>query len=513
MKPSDELFSLIKSLTPHEKRHFRLYVAFSSVGKEASYMRLFDAIGKMEVYDEALLKKKYSNERFIKQFAYNKNYLLHSIAKSMTLYHSENSVQLQLMEMLKQIEFFFKKEQYILCRKWIKKAKEIAIKHEVNQMVTHLLLCETKIEIINNNPLRVSELIDVQIEGLEKQIVNLRYKKAVQMLHSMLLKGNATNKHQQATLEKIHADYKLDQIKEGADFGSQYYFYAANSLYYLIHKLPKKQAVYTEKIVALLETKAHFINDEPKVYVAALYNHCVAILKIGQSKEVLKYIKKMRAFATKDTEHLNQIALPFAYILSYELELHTNITTGEIDKAIATENTITSMLEAFGKNIPTSAQLIIIYNMAMAFFLAAKYEKSLDWLQAILDEHRAECNADMYMAARLLFLLNHFELGNDMYIENSVDSTVRYLKNKQQLGIIENTLLTFLRQKSKQLKTVTNKKEWEALHQNLQPELLNSTSVINKYMDINSWLLAKISGKNIVEVIKQQYDKKVKKQK
>jgi hypothetical protein len=511
MKPSDELFGLIKSLTPHEKRHFRLYVAFSSAGKEAGYLRLFDAIDKMEVYDEAALKKKYSSERFIKQLAYNKNYLLHSIAKSMALYHSENSVQIQLMEMLKQIEFFFKKEQYALCRKWIKKAKEMAIKNELYIVSVHLLSWETKIEMTLTNPAQSIALIDAQVVTLEKQITNLRYKKAVQLLHNILLKGNDANKKSQpTTLEKIYTDYKLDQIEANADFGSQYYFYAANSLFYLIHKLPKMQAVYTEKIVALLETKAYFIEEEPKVYVAALYNHCVAILKIGQSEEVLKYIKKMRAFAVKDAEHLNEIALPFAYMLSYELELHTNITTGAVDKAVALENTITSMLATFGKNIPVNAKLIIIYNMAMAFFMAPQYEKSLDWLHIILDEHRADCNADMYMAARLMFLLNHFELRNDMYIENSVDSTVRYLKNKKQLGTIENAILSFLRQKSKQLNVGVDKKEWKILHHKLQPELLNNANVINRYIDFNSWLLAKINGKSIATVVKQQYLKKAK---
>jgi len=45
MKPSTELFDLIRSLSQSEKRYFKVYASKHVIGKENNYVRLFEAIG------------------------------------------------------------------------------------------------------------------------------------------------------------------------------------------------------------------------------------------------------------------------------------------------------------------------------------------------------------------------------------------------------------------------------------------------------------------------------------
>lgn len=71
MKPSTELFDLIKSLTKSEKRFFKLHSALQSSDK--NYLRIFDAIDKQKAYDEEGLKKLFAKEQFIKHFPSEKN--------------------------------------------------------------------------------------------------------------------------------------------------------------------------------------------------------------------------------------------------------------------------------------------------------------------------------------------------------------------------------------------------------------------------------------------------------
>jgi len=52
MKPSNELFDLIKSLSKSEKRFFKLQSSLQSGDK--NYVRLFDCIDRMEEYDEEI---------------------------------------------------------------------------------------------------------------------------------------------------------------------------------------------------------------------------------------------------------------------------------------------------------------------------------------------------------------------------------------------------------------------------------------------------------------------------
>jgi hypothetical protein len=66
MKPSTELFKLIKSLTKSEKRFFKLSSSLQAGDK--NYLKLFDFIEASNEYDESALKDTFHNETFIFRF-------------------------------------------------------------------------------------------------------------------------------------------------------------------------------------------------------------------------------------------------------------------------------------------------------------------------------------------------------------------------------------------------------------------------------------------------------------
>ena len=128
MKPSTELFDLIKSLTKSEKRFFKLSSSLQSGDK--NYLKIFDTIEKQEIYDEDAIKDAYKNETFIKHFPSEKNHLYKLILKSLRSYHSDNSASSQLKQEIKNIELLFRKALFKECGKFLKRAKKIAYKNE-----------------------------------------------------------------------------------------------------------------------------------------------------------------------------------------------------------------------------------------------------------------------------------------------------------------------------------------------------------------------------------------------
>ncbi|MEY2639210.1 MAG: hypothetical protein RIR90_692, partial [Bacteroidota bacterium] len=52
-RPTDQLFQLIKSLDKAEKRNFKLYAKRNTAGADLKVVQLFDALDKLEEYDEA----------------------------------------------------------------------------------------------------------------------------------------------------------------------------------------------------------------------------------------------------------------------------------------------------------------------------------------------------------------------------------------------------------------------------------------------------------------------------
>ena len=102
MKPSTELFDLISTLTKSEKRFFKLQSSLQSGDK--NYVRLFDLIEKMEVYDEETVKSTFRGEKFINHLPSEKNHLYKLILKSLRSYYSETSVSSMLKQEIKNVE-------------------------------------------------------------------------------------------------------------------------------------------------------------------------------------------------------------------------------------------------------------------------------------------------------------------------------------------------------------------------------------------------------------------------
>src|SRR5690348_9523074 len=96
-RSTDALFQLIKSLEKSEKRNFKLYVRRNSSTEDLKVIRLFDALDKMEVYDEnLLLKKNKSNKK--QQLSNIKAHLYKQILSSLRLIKNEDNIDIQLHE-------------------------------------------------------------------------------------------------------------------------------------------------------------------------------------------------------------------------------------------------------------------------------------------------------------------------------------------------------------------------------------------------------------------------------
>ncbi|MDP4247215.1 MAG: hypothetical protein Q8932_15345, partial [Bacteroidota bacterium] len=92
-RSSDALFQLVKSLEKSEKRNFKLYVKRNSTSEDLKIIQLFDALDKMEGYDEEQLLKR--NKSIKKQQLSNaKAHLYRQILSSLRLIHNEENIDI-----------------------------------------------------------------------------------------------------------------------------------------------------------------------------------------------------------------------------------------------------------------------------------------------------------------------------------------------------------------------------------------------------------------------------------
>ncbi len=118
---NDHLFQLIHSMSSSEKRYFKRN-ALIAKDADANYLKLFDALNKMKVYDEAALVKK----KIVKHLASERKYLYEVILRSLRNYSSEESVRAQISDLILDADNLFKRGLYDQSEKRLKKAHRLA---------------------------------------------------------------------------------------------------------------------------------------------------------------------------------------------------------------------------------------------------------------------------------------------------------------------------------------------------------------------------------------------------
>jgi hypothetical protein len=98
-RSTDELFQLLKSLDKGEKRSFKLYMKRSSGGEDLKIVALFDALDKMDEYDEKVLLNR--NKSIMKQQLSNmKASLYKQLLASLRQTKDEENIDMHLNEQM-----------------------------------------------------------------------------------------------------------------------------------------------------------------------------------------------------------------------------------------------------------------------------------------------------------------------------------------------------------------------------------------------------------------------------
>lgn len=144
-KVQDALFQLILTLTKAEKRNFKLYINRNSSNAELKIAELFDAIDKLDDYDEVLLLKKLSSIKK-PQLANLKAHLYKQILASLRLIKTSESIDLELHEQLDYARILYNKGLFMQSLKILEKVKEQSIVYSQDSLLIQAISLEKKLK-------------------------------------------------------------------------------------------------------------------------------------------------------------------------------------------------------------------------------------------------------------------------------------------------------------------------------------------------------------------------------
>lgn len=418
MVKKGNLFLLIKSLSKSEKRYFRIYAEMS--GRDVNYLQLFDVIDGQKEYDESEIRKKLKGKRFLSQLHVTKIYLTELILKALKNYHSDNSIQSKLLDLLKDIELLFDKELYDLCYYKIQKTEDLASKYEKLPLLIEVLFWKRKLALA--------------ISVNRKDI------------HSLLIKENgaieqmkALNTYWQHTINigrLINDDIFLRElsVKEiDNTYALQSRILHSHILYSLcfIKGDIKGAEKHISDLIKLLEEFPERIKEDPHSYVTAIGNKIGLYLADKRWDEIPALIHKIRELPLKYKQKNESKLTVRLWLRTFNVELEMYRDSRQLEKGIVLMDEIQQFIEKRRKIIPADYVLLLYYQFANIYFLKKEYVKSLHWLNEIINSNFGDIREDIQSYARILNLIVHFELNNIIVLRYAVDSCRRFLKKKR----------------------------------------------------------------------------------
>lgn len=506
-RSKDSLFALIKSLTKSEKRYFSLYISSHAGSETARYKKLFNVLDKMNEYDEEKIFKK---ERSIRpsQLHNLKAHLYNELLTALRLLHSSKNLDIQIREQIDFAKILYNRGLVLQSLKVLDRTKALAKANSHFILTLEILQFEKNIEShhITRSIKGRAETLGKETDYFLEQIgeVASLSNLALRLYGLYLEKGHVSNEKESRELE-IFFKKELENIHyHQHSFYGKAYLHQAYCWYYYIQLDFSRYYQHSFKWVKLFSDYPKAKSEEPFLYLKGLHNLANAVFMTGQHEGLKKNIEELETFYCEAKKYNENLTVQ-SFVYLYTAKLNYHFLTGKFSEGLYLVDEIEEQLKKFGRYIDAHRVLVFDYKIACLYFGAGDPEKTIDYLNKIINLKVGHLRSDLQCFARLLHLIAHYELGNTELLGYLIKSVYRFLSKMQNMDAVLKEIFNFLRAslasepEDLMPRFVKLKKKLAAIAKN------KFASRSYQYLDIVSWLESKVSGEPVEKIIQKKF--------
>ena len=511
MKVSDDLFQLIKSMSKSEKGYFKKFASKHTIGEKNIYVKLFDAMDRIDEYNELLIKKKFAGEKFADKLYSTKNYLFNLILKALSSYHAEKFAVSKLNMMMIELNVLFEKGLYKQFRTLLNKA--IAMAAENDKPIYLALLYNKALTSLatdyyaNNEELNYEKLKLDSMNNLKNLVLNEEYHILYNDMFMFTREtGNIRNEKDLDKLNTIFNSPLLQNSALATTFDSKFKCYTVLGHYYRIINDKKNWLKYRKELIHLMESDKKYIKENPRSYILALNNYLHACVVTDNYPEYEIYIKKLKLFSKQFEDKKEFLDIQSRiFLLISDLELNYAIRSLKTENLKTIIITIETGFAKFRNSISENRKLSIYNRIAYACFLIRDYDKSIEYLNRILNASNPKIEPEQHIFARIRSLIVHFEAGNYDLLEYTVKSTRRFLERSNRIYKFEKLILDFITKAMNYSEDDQRLGLYEELKYSIE-KISNDKFEKNilEQFDFVSWIESKLMHTGMLNVLKKK---------
>jgi hypothetical protein len=509
-RSSDELFQLVKSLEKAEKRNFKLFVQRNQSAADLKTTALFDALDKMEEYDEeALLRRaKALNPAQLPNLKAN---LYRQVLASLRTLRDDANVEIQLHEQMEYARILYNKGLFQQSLKTLQRIKEMAKAHHQSTFWHQALVFEKKIESlhITRSGRNRADLISMEVNALNERLalVGNLSNLSLQLYNWYIQVGHARNaKDTTAVREFLLARLPMPPQQVKGFFG-RLYLYQAFCWQGLILQDFLLYYRYAQRWADLFAEEPHMVRVEPIFYLKGLHNLLLAHFMLRNAGKYDKTLALLEAFTASDSAQSNVLVRSQSFVYLAIARIDRHFLHGTFSEGLLLVPDIEEKMFAYALQVDQHRILVLNYKIACLHFGAGDASTAIDYLNRII-QRKVDLRSDLQCYARLLHLIAHYELGNYGILEHLIKSVYRFMAQMENLSVVEEEIFRFLRRVFQLDTPAKERAAFVALKGRLEKLVqkgLESRSFM--YLDIPAWLESKIEGVSIQTVIQRNTQK------
>lgn len=505
-RSADTVFQLIHSLQKSEKRNFKLYITRNSSNEDLKIIQLFDALDKMNDYDEELVLKKVTAIKK-QQLPNIKAHLYKELLASLRLLKNVQDIDIQLHEQLDYARILYNKGLYHQSLRILEKLKQHAkAEHQVAFLIQVLAL-EKKIETlhITRSFEGKAEILTQETESVvaHLQKVTALSNLALQLYSLYIKNGHARNKAEEETVKKFFKE----RLPEGADASDSFYTRLYLNQCYCWDSFIRQDFLmyykYTKKWVGLFDEYPAMLNNEASHYIKGMHNLLNAHFDLRNFEGFERTLKQFEIFTELPIvkQHHNNTVQAFVYLHIARINQHFML--GSFEEGLQLVPYIEQKLDEYEVFLDRHRILVFYYKIATLYFGNGNYTRSIDYLNKIIN-WKVDLRNDLQCYARLLHLFAHYESGNHAILEYLIGTVTRFFSKMETLTPVEEEIFRFLKSSI----NISDRKiqlEYENLLKRVKQYEKNRFATRSfAYLDIISWLESKVEKKPMSIVIREK---------
>lgn len=508
------VFDLVKLMSKAEKRNFKLYATRLDGNENAKFLRLFDCLDTLEVYDEAKVLA-LCPEISKLQLPNLKAHLYKQLLTSLKMLNVQHSPSLQIREQIDFVKILFDKGLYGEAQKMLDRVVDKARESEQFASMLDIIDLQRQLKVLSYS----SEMTQAAEKTTREAAIISETVNNIAQLSQLAVQCYALHQNlgfarSQKDLDRLNNFFKpkIDAYDESQmGFTERFYFYQVKAWYYYIsHRTPlsyRYALKWVDHFNSHPEMKAVMYDSYMRGYAQVLDGMFLMHKHSAFERTLKEFEQEVQTFGS-----LNDNAAMISQQILFTAKINQCLMAGTYKDGLWMVKNIDSYLRRYGERLTLHEKMPLHYKVALLYFGDGNYAKCIEYLSLIIGTKDHNVRRDLQCYARMLNLMALYDAGLDFNIDYQIRSVYSFIVKMRDMTEMKDELLSFFKSFGS-YNFIDLKRELKILYERLKPyEHHPYERRTFYYIDLLSWLESKISGRSMGDIVRDKFEKEIEKE-